>query len=241
MQHTLFIKSKNMSIIVFDTETTNLIPNVDFNNFTETMLENCPHMVEFSYIVYDINENKIVKMSDNYISLPENVEITKENTKIHGITNKTIQKYSVQLEDLIDEFMDYYVKATKIIGHNINFDIKIVLIGLMRLIIKKGKKDLLTYYNILLDSLNTQNNVFCTMRKSINTCNIIKINKNGNPYKKFPKLIELYKILFNNEPQRLHNSLVDCFCCLRCFIKLVHNYDVSTKNKPIKNFICLIT
>ena len=42
---------------------------------------------------------------------------------------------------------------------------------------------------------------------------------------KWPKLIELYRILFgfSTVTLQLHNSLVDTLVCLRCFLKTEHN------------------
>ena len=43
-------------------------------------------------------------------------------------------------------------------------------------------------------------------------------------YKKKPKLIELYKHLFNNkEVDGLHNSMMDVLVCLQCYLKMRHD------------------
>jgi len=40
------------------------------------------------------------------------------------------------------------------------------------------------------------------------------------PRKKFPRLSELYKVLFETDPPSdLHNSMIDVLVCLRCFLK----------------------
>jgi hypothetical protein len=67
----------------------------------------------------------------------------------------------------------------------------------------------------------------CTMRKSIDLCNIQRINSRGNTYKKFPTLSELYEKLFDVIPENLHNSMIDVLVCLRCYLKMDHNIDIS--------------
>ena len=50
--------------------------------------------------------------------------------------------------------------------------------------------------------------------------------KGGKKYFKYPKLCELYKILFKREPNGMHNSLVDILLCLRCYMFYKYNKDV---------------
>ena len=52
-------------------------------------------------------------------------------------------------------------------------------------------------------------------------------SKEKKTMKKFPKLSELFSKLFKNEtlPENMHNSMIDVLVCLRCYIKMQHNYD----------------
>ena len=57
-------------------------------------------------------------------------------------------------------------------------------------------------------------------------CNIVLPSKTEGrpPYKKSPKLIELYKHLFDNkEVNGLHNSMTDVLVCLQCYLKMKHD------------------
>ena len=57
-------------------------------------------------------------------------------------------------------------------------------------------------------------------------CNIMVPSKTEGrrPYKKVPKLIELYKHLFQNkEVDGLHNSMMDVIVCLQCYLKMKHD------------------
>ena len=61
------------------------------------------------------------------------------------------------------------------------------------------------------------------MKNSINICKIEKINKKGEKYYKYPKLIELYKHIFNNDVNNLHDSMTDILVCFRCYYYLMYN------------------
>lgn len=54
--------------------------------------------------------------------------------------------------------------------------------------------------------------------------------KEKKTMKKFPKLSELFSKLFTNEtlPENMHNSMIDVLVCLRCYLKMQHNYDDHT-------------
>jgi hypothetical protein len=67
--------------------------------------------------------------------------------------------------------------------------------------------------------------LYCTMKNSIDLCNIKKTNVRGNEYKKFPKLVELYEKIFGCQPSGLHNSLVDVYACLRCYLSIKNEGD----------------
>ena len=65
-----------MKIIVYDTETTGLLPK---KTNTSPCLENVtdyPYIVQLSYIVYDIETNTVIKIYDQIISIPDNIVIS---------------------------------------------------------------------------------------------------------------------------------------------------------------------
>jgi len=227
-----------MSILVFDTETTGL-PKGKLENET---LHLWPHIVQFSYILYDSNNNKLVKMKDNIIQV--SVPIPEECVKIHGITDKMSHESGTKLENVLEEFFNDFIVADYIVGHNISFDINVVKVELKRMLInatanataniRKTKR--IQYYLDLLDDKDNKN-IYCTMKQSINLCAIEKENKYGNMYYKFPKLIELYYKLFKSTPTNLHNSLNDVIVCLRCFMKLKYKIDIVNENKQIEHLI----
>lgn len=221
-------------VLVFDTETTGLIPNFDIYNIENTEIDKMPHIIQFSFIQYEIETDDFITFADDIIHL-ENVVLDEKNIKIHNITTKMINKSHNQLKLKIIDFMDVYKKSSYLIGHNINFDIKMLIIELIRLIKTDENKQLwINYYKLL---IKKHIPVYCTMKNSVKICNIEKINCNGSKYLKYPNLCELYTYLFNKEPKSLHNSFYDCLYTLICYIKINYNYDVCKKNKTIKYII----
>ena len=105
-----------------------------------------------------------------------------------------------------------------------------VKIELLRLIYSNTLSDEKSrkYKNYLYDLSNFEN-VYCTMKNSIDLCGIKKQDKFGKEYNKYPKLIELHQKLFNTSPDNLHNSFNDILITLRSYIKLVYDADLLEK------------
>jgi len=207
-----------MRIIVFDTETTGL-PKTKF--ISPDTLNKWPHIVQFSYIIYDVSLNDIVVSKDYVIKLPESISISEESSKIHGITNQISSENGVCLNEVLNEFFYYLRSVEKLIGHNIEFDINMIKIELLRIINKSlftSEQKKIYKYN--LHFILNYTNIVCTLKDSIQFCNIELINKHGKPYLKYPKLIELHEKLFDKTPSNLHNSFNDILVTLRCFMKL---------------------
>jgi len=215
-----------MRLLIFDTETTGL-PGTKIINPDTLYL--WPHIVQFSYIIYDTETNSIVEMFDYVVKVGENIVIPEESIKIHGITNERSMRSGVPIEDVLNEFFYYLQTVDKLIGHNVSFDINMVRIELLRLIYSKGKplssKDIkICKYNLYY--VTNFKNISCTLQDSIEVCNIQAIDRYGKSYLKFPKLVELHKYLFHTEPNNLHNSLNDIIVTLRCFIKMNYAKDI---------------
>jgi DNA polymerase III epsilon subunit-like protein len=158
---------------------------------------------------------------DYVIKLPESISISEESSKIHGITNQISSENGVCLNEVLNEFFYYLRSVEKLIGHNIEFDINMIKIELLRIINKSlftSEQKKIYKYN--LHFILNYTNIVCTLKDSIQFCNIELINKHGKPYLKYPKLIELHEKLFDKTPSNLHNSFNDILVTLRCFMKL---------------------
>ena len=230
-----------MKIIVFDTETTGL-PKTKIIN--ELSLALWPHVVQFSYIIYDTELKKIIKTVDFVIKIPESINISDEVSDIHGITNFISQNSQYKIKDALLHFSDDYSKYNidLIVGHNLNFDLNMLKIELMREISNQNnllydKKMFLKLLELLDDITVDSSEIFCTMQKSIQLCNLKTKTNYGREYIKFPKLNELHVKLFNSTPRNLHNSLNDVLICLRCYYMLEYKIDIIEIDSEIKGLL----
>ena len=209
-------------ILIFDVETTGLIPK------GEPTLDLCPYILQLSFIVYNIDTQAIEQTYNSYINVPSKVRILPEIEKLTGITRAKCSRGVVVVEAL-NALHDAYIRCNKVIAHNIEFDSKMVRVELAR---NPGRKT-----RHLCDLLNSgyeranQMERYCTMTKSVDLCNIVvdAIDKRGKPYqyKKFPKLSELHQKLFGNVPENLHDSMIDTSACLRCYMKMVYDLHID--------------
>ena len=219
-----------MRTLVFDSETTGLSKTQIISPST---IHLWPHVVQFSYIVFDMESNEIVKIKDSIIKVPDGFTITEENAKIHGITTEISLAKGVDLLPVLEEFFADFDTADHIVGHNVSFDINMIKAELQRLIMNSSDKKLEDY----LTTINTSTKFYCTMQETIELCAIEMKDKYGRPYKKFPKLVELYQKMFDVTPKNLHNSLNDVIVCLRCFIKLKYEIDIVEHSEEVKQMI----
>lgn len=217
-----------MRVLVFDTETTGLLPMPSYIN--PYSLHIWPTIVQLSYMVYDTDTHNINPICDHIIKVPDGIIIPEDAIKIHKISNRISRDRGVSIIETIKDFMRCVRSVDKLCGHNvINYDIYMIKIELHRIIHHNlVPHDQLAEFKQDLHYLNTFKNIYCTLQETIYFCNITKINKNGtpNPIPKYPKLNELHAKLFKNEPTNLHNSLNDVFVTLRCFVKLTQDIDL---------------
>ena len=228
-----------MKVLVFDTETTGLPETKIINPIT---LHQWPHIVQFSYVIYDSSLNNIVESKNYIVKLPESILIPEDSTKIHGITNDISTTRGVPLNLILDEFFSYLREGVdKLIGHNIEFDINAIKVSLLRLInCVSLTKEQVKKYKYDLHYITNYTNISCTMKDSIKFCNINFIDKNGKQRLKYPKLIELHEKLFNKSPTNLHNSFNDILVTLICFMKLHHDIDLNDYCNSFKKYSKLI-
>ena len=213
-----------MRILVFDTETTGLPKSKIIN---PEALQLWPHIVQFSYIIYDTVLNDIVESSDSIIKMPENVIIPEESIKFHGITDEISLLKGVEIDAILNEFFYHLRNVDELIGHNVSFDINMVKVELLRLIYSDNFQNEKKEYKYNLHFLNNFKNISCTLQDSIELCNIKALTKYGKEYLKYPKLVELHYKLFEMTPNNLHNSFNDILVTLRCFMKMKHNMDLN--------------
>ena len=201
-----------MKILFLDTETTGL---PEERNISVYNTEKWPYVIQLSYIIIDTDMNEVVHTYDSIIKLEENVNITEKSITMHGITKERSHNEGVDINNALIELNENLMEIDLIVGHNISFDKKIMIVENIR------KKIL---------SLFPKKTYFCTMKNYTEFCNMRGVRKDGSNYIRYPKLVELHNHLFKSVPENLHNSLIDVYVCFRCFYKLVYENDYNEHN-----------
>lgn len=175
-----------MLILVFDTETTGL-PRDRKCSIKDTHL--WPHIIQFSWVIYDDEKKEVIEEYDQIIKL-NGIVIPEESIAIHGITNEISQSRGIDILEALYAFKNGMRKCGRIVGHNLSFDKKMIMVETIRNKI---------FFKFCQDE-------YCTMKKSCKD--------------KFLKLGELHNNLFGFIPENLHNSKQDVNVCLKCYIEL---------------------
>lgn len=225
-------------VMVFDVETTGLFgkKNGDFYDLLTS-----PYILQLCFIIYDIKKNETIRTFNSYISIDDYVVIPPETTAIHGITKEICTTKGAKIENVLSEFYTEFLRCNTFVAHNIDYDRDMIIVEMTRNAIKMeimGHKDTFIIFNSTYNYLHSKE-MYCTMRSGKEVCNIW-IEKNGKKlYKKKPKLSELYIKLFDEEPQGLHDALVDTTACLKCYLRLIdivvynniHDIEICSRKK----------
>jgi DNA polymerase III subunit epsilon len=178
--------------LFFDTETTGLplkwkAPVRD--------LANWPRLVQAAWILDDDEGNEI--SGRNYIVRPDGFSIPEVAARIHGITTERAMREGRPLSGVLRELGEIIASSEFIVGHNIDFDEKIVGAEFLR----NGMKNFLEGKEKI-----------CTMKCATEYCAI----ENRFGYK-WPKLSELHYQLFGKGFDEAHNAAADIRVTAKCF------------------------
>ena len=215
-----------MKVLIFDTETTGLPLEKNPSLYKSELW---PHIVQLSYILYDTSFKKIVISHDWIINIPDDIEISEGSFKLHGISKEKSKTEGVDILMALECFDICLQSADEIVGHNIQFDKKMMIVENIRNQRVSGFKQ------------KHKLKEYCTMHNSKVLCNIKRKSRSGEEYIKFPTQSELHKKLFNEIPKGVHNSWNDILICLRCYYKLKYDQDLCKSSKKFKTqFKCCI-
>jgi DNA polymerase III epsilon subunit-like protein len=230
----IYAPIRKRMILVFDVETTGLLPKklrakkgeqvseqaIGQGSETEIPIESYPYIIQLSFVLYDIIESRAVYTYDSYIRLPEHVEIPDTVSELTGITKQMCNEKGKNIIEVLDNFYEAYMLAEIIVAHNIEFDEKMISVELQR-----NREQILdtapycfTIFSKIYEKLKGVQR-YCTMRNGTELCAITVESKTT---KKWPRLSELHQKLFDEVPDGLHNSMVDVNACLKCYLKMRH-------------------
>lgn len=178
---------KNLAMVL-DTETT------DFNG----------DIIQLAYVMVDLDNlsdesNQIIK---SFNKLVKNRIPTTRSTKIHSITIDKIRNDGIEFYDIIKEFVEDLEKVTTIIGHNINFDLRLLINNLRKFQIK-----ILTNSTEQINpsKLFNKHEIVCTSKMS-----------GGKSLEKLHMELEGKSIV------GAHDAYTDVIATLKCYIKLLN-------------------
>ncbi|MDF1570280.1 MAG: DNA polymerase III subunit alpha [Bacteroidales bacterium] len=182
--------------LIFDTETTGL-PKSD--NAPIEQLDNWPRVVQIAWQLHD-KTGKLLQV-ENMVIRPDGYEIPYSAEKVHGISTALALETGIPAAEALGKFAEAIARSTFIIGHNVQFDLKITAAEFLR---ARIENKLLTTPTV------------CTMELTRDFC---KLPGRGNRYKS-PKLEELYSILFSESFAEAHNASADVNATARAFFEL---------------------
>ena len=90
---------KRSRYLVFDVETTGLLPKQSQNQ--RISISDYPYIIQLSFVIYDLEQRKIIKTYDSYIKIPETVIISQYVSNLTGITNEICNSKGVPITDAI--------------------------------------------------------------------------------------------------------------------------------------------
>ncbi|HEY0653187.1 MAG TPA: DNA polymerase III subunit alpha [Chryseosolibacter sp.] len=191
--------------LIFDTETTGIPHN---KTAPISDLDNWPRVVQLAWQLHD-NKGKLLSQH-NYIIKPEGFDIPYKAEQVHGISTKRALAEGQDMINVLKSFLDDLKKTSRLVGHNIEFDISILGAELLR-------KEFIIDEFLKLDKIDTgiASTEFCQLTGGI-----------GGRLK-MPRLVELHEKLFGKDFGDAHDASYDVAATARCYFGLLNKKVVS--------------
>ena len=203
--------NKDTKVLAFDCETSGFIKKELSANDPEQSWA-----VQIGAILISQNEefdkmNSIIQANGRLINY--------HAEQIHGISAAKSDEEGLPELEVAERFGLLLKQADLVVCHNFDFDWKFVYQMMERNLDNLSDEARSAFY---LDLPS-----FCTMKdkKIVNFCNLK--NKAGKP--KWPKLIELHEILFEEGFDGAHDAFADISATVKCFFEMVNREIVVFK------------
>jgi DNA polymerase III epsilon subunit-like protein len=157
-------------------------------------------MLSIAWIVLDEAYQVVPGAKANHIIRPDGFDVPLDSTMIHGITREYAEEHGKCILDVFAELRSALEKVHTIVAHNIEFDVHILKSELHRHSCQQET----------LRVLNAKRDMYCTMQRG----------KEHFDLKKFPKLKELYAMMYDEPMINPHDALHDAWHCCKCFIAM---------------------
>ena len=184
--------------LIFDTETTGLPSNY---NAPVSDSENWPRLVQLAWQLHD--ENGKLISAKNFIVKPDGFTIPFNSAQIHGISTERALESGFLLAEVLAEFEADRAKAKYAVGHNVEFDIKII-----------GAE------NFRLNQPYPVAEMAALDTKNLSTDFVAIPGGRGGRFK-WPTLSELHQKLFGKIFEDAHDAAYDVDATARCFFALL--------------------
>lgn len=190
--------------LFYDTETTGLPL---FSEPSEDPRQ--PHMVQLAVLLVDMDTRK-ERASLDLIIKPEGWEVPADGAAIHGITTEMAHDLGVPEKAAVEMLLEMWRGERLRIGHNEQFDARIVRIGTMR------------YAPLFADPWKA-GKAECTARMATPICAIPpteKMRAAKRFHHKTPNLGEAYAHFCGANLQDAHSALADARACSRIYFAM---------------------
>ena len=190
-----------MLILIFDVETTGLIPKVRGTYIPPHMFDMYANtrIVQIAWCIYDDETEEQTHI--NYIINPEG-KFMIHNAHIHGITD-SVASGGVGIAHALGHFERDMLPCARLVAHNAAFDTNVIRSEMRRAnICNEAEKRL------------AANDIYCTMLTGTS------LMPNGR-YPTLTRLMEILGIPFEQKYQ-LHNAASDVYYTVQCYLRLVN-------------------
>jgi DNA polymerase III epsilon subunit-like protein len=118
--------------LIFDVETTGLIPKPNPAMATPPRLDECPYIIQLSFVIFNIVSNRVEEAVNAYISIPEEIPISDYITSLTGISRDVIREKGEPIVPVLERFYEAYLKCDMVVAHNLEFDKTMIHIEIAR-------------------------------------------------------------------------------------------------------------
>ena len=182
-----------------DTETTGIPQQKSYNKYYEPYyltFYNGARMVELGYVICDDVGNIFKEQS--LLIKPKGFTI--KNSNIHGITTEQATNEGVNIGEALETLYADLQTVDRLICHNTEFDLHILLAECYR-------------------EYQDEHELIQTLKQIPKQCTM-EMGKKSFKLEKPPKLVSLYKAIFDKEPVQEHRALSDVHLCYDCYFSM---------------------
>lgn len=190
-------------ILFFDTETTGVPTKQLYNHPSQ------PKILQLGAALAT-PDGEVLQTINTLVKIGD-TPINKYALEAHGITAERANDEGIEPAEVFTQFYDLAISAEAMACHNFNFDIKMFHITAAQI------QDELPDADIMMAEI-ADIPYYCTMASTINFCKLPF--PSGRKGFKFPKLVELYEILFGEKFDGAHDAMVDITATMRCYFEL---------------------